>query len=187
MQVVYLCWKWKIIFIVQIKAQLTEDITETIMKDHGKKWSQHISYLINGWGFLYVSLKRNVLRKDIIRRTVALYRFHRKALDSKRSSFSLVFANTFFAIRVTKYFQQIWNICHRRTEGNWHWGKSLDMSNCITNCHLKLKDLKHIPLSVSFQLKSHVHFAMKKKSILILKVFEVSEVSCKGTLITIHK
>lgn len=153
------------------------------MKDLGKKWSQYISYLVNGRGFLYVSLKRNVLRKDSIKRTVALYRFHKRTLDSESGSISLVFAKMFFAIRVAKYFQQIWNTCHRGREGNWSSGKSLEMRNCIANCHLKLKDLKHIPLSISFWLKSHA----VKKSILILKVFQVSEVSCKSTLITIHK
>lgn len=140
--------------------------------------------LPNKWQrFSLCITEKKCLKEGQYKKNSSSVQISQKDPGFQSGSISLVFAKMFFAIRVAKYFQQIWNTCHRGREGNWSSGKSLEVRNCIANCHLKLKDLKHIPLSISFWLKSHV----VKKSILILKVFQVSEVSCKSTLITIHK
>lgn len=124
------------VFSVQSKVQVTKETTETIMKDHGKKWSQHISHLINA-GFSPVCTTENkCLRKfgmeDCNWAILTEGAFNPKEVHLKRV----------FAIKVARYFQEIRNIHHRRKETGsgerlWGWGH-------LTNCQLRLKGLETI-------------------------------------------
>lgn len=73
------------VFSVQSKVQVTKETTETIMKDHGKKWSQHISHLINA-GFSPVCTTENKCLRKFVMEDCNWAILTERSLQSQRSS-----------------------------------------------------------------------------------------------------